>query len=181
MAHSFREQSRRMALCALMTALSAAILLLGGVVPLATFACPVLAMLCLIAPLHEYGVRTACLTYGASALLALLLVADKEMAFFYVFFGYYPAIRPLLNRIPFRRLRFAVKCALFFVSVVTMYWLLLRLFRLDAVVQEFAGYSPAMLILLVLLGAVTFLLFDRALDVLTLVYRQSLRRYLFRR
>lgn len=181
MSLSFREQSRRMALCALMAALSCVILLLGGFLPLATFAGPILAMICLIPPVCEYGLRAGLLTYAASALLALILVADKELALFYVFLGYYPAVRPLLNRIRGRRLRIAAKSTLFAISVTLMYLLILYLFRLEAVVQEFAGYSPFMLILLTALGIATFLLTDRVLDVLTLAYRQKLRRFLFRR
>ena len=44
----YRRQSRRLALCGLMTALSVTLLAMGSFVPLATFACPMLAMLCLI-------------------------------------------------------------------------------------------------------------------------------------
>ena len=181
MSLSFREQSRRMALCAMMAALSGVIVLLGGVIPLATFTCPILAMLCLIPPVCEYGSRTGLLTYAAAALLALILAADKEMALFYFFLGYYPAVRPLLGRLRNRALRVGVKCALFAVSMTLMYLLVLYLFRLEAVVQEFASYSPLMLIALAVLGMATFLLMDRALNVLTLVYRHRLRRFLFRR
>ena len=39
------RQSRRMALCGLLTALTVVVLSLGSLVPLATFACPLLAML----------------------------------------------------------------------------------------------------------------------------------------
>ena len=180
MTNSFREQSRCMALCALMAALSAVILLLGGIIPLATFACPILAMLCLIPPIHEYGCRIGLLTYASAAVLAIFLTVDKEMALFYVFFGYYPAIRPLLQHIPGRVLRICAKCFFFAVSIAAMYLVILYLFRLEAAVQEFSGYSPAMLVLLSLLGLVTFLLLDRALDVMTLFYRHRLRRYLFR-
>ena len=42
-----------MALCGLMAALSIVILLLGGLIPLATFACPMLAMICLLPVLRE--------------------------------------------------------------------------------------------------------------------------------
>lgn len=42
-----REQSRRTALCAMLAALSVVILCLGGVIPLATFVCPMLARMTL--------------------------------------------------------------------------------------------------------------------------------------
>ena len=79
---SFHRQSRRLALCGLMTALSVVLLSMGSFIPLATFACPMLAMLCLIPVICEFGPRTGQMVYAAAAPLALLLVADKELAFF---------------------------------------------------------------------------------------------------
>mgnify|MGYP001062537364 FL=1 len=68
-----------------------------------------------------------------------------------------------------------MKCALFCAAVTAMYGLILYLFRMDAVAAEFAGYSAAMLAGLLAMGCVVFLLFDRALSVLTLLYRQKRR------
>lgn len=172
--HRQKRQSRRMALCGLLTALSAVLLCLGSLVPLAAFACPLLAMVCLIPVLCEYGGRTALLVYAAVSCLALLLCADREAALLYLFLGWYPALRPRLCRLP-RLPGAAVKCALFCAAVTAMYGLILYLFRLEAVAAEFAGYSAAMLAGLLAMGCVVFLLFDRALSVLTLLYRQKRR------
>ena len=51
--------SRRMALCGMLTALAVVILLLGGLLPLATFCAPVLAMAALLPVLEECGPRAA--------------------------------------------------------------------------------------------------------------------------
>lgn len=167
-----QSQSRKAALCGVMAALSVVFLCLGGLVPLATFACPMLAMLCLIPPVCEYGQGTALLLYGAAAILGLLLCPDKEIAFFYTFLGWYPAVRVRLDRIP-KISRWLVKCGLFSASMLVMYALLLRLFRLEAVVEEFAGYSIAMVFGLLALGNVTFLAFDQVLARMTCVYQQK--------
>ena len=163
------RQSRRMALCGLLSALSVVLMSLGGVIPLATFACPMLALLCLIPILCEYGGRTALLVYGVAAVLSLLLCADKEMALFYTFLGWYPVLRPRLGQVP-RLLRILSKCVLFSGAMGVMYLLILYLFRLEAVVAEFSMYSPLMLASLLALGNVVFLLFDRTLGILMLVY-----------
>ena len=123
------RQSRKAALCGVMAALSVVILCLGGMIPLATFACPMLAMLCLIPIVCEYGAGTAMLLYGAASILALLLGPDKEIALLYVFLGWYPGIRSQLEIVP-RHVRWVVKCALFTLAVTVMYALLLHLFRL---------------------------------------------------
>lgn len=177
---SFQEQSRRMALGGLMAALSVVILLLGGVVPLATFACPILAMVCLLPVLREYGPRLALVLYAAVAVLALLLAADKELALFYVFLGYYPVAKPRLDQLSSPLLRLLCKCGLFTGSTTAMYLLILYLFRLEAVAAEFAGYSAGFVALLLLLGNLTFLVLDRALERLAFLYDRVLRKKLFR-
>ena len=166
------RQSRKAALCGLMAALSVVILCLGGMIPLATFACPMLAMLCLIPAVCEYGAGTAMLLYGAASILALLLGPDKEIALLYVFLGWYPGVRPRLAVIP-RPVRWAAKCSLFTLAVIAMYALILYLFRLEAVVEEFAGYSTAMVLALMVLGNITFLVFDQLLDRMICAYRKK--------
>lgn len=166
------SRSRRTALCGMMAALSVVILCLGGMVPMATFACPMLAMLCLICPVCEYGTGPALLVYAAAAVLGLLLGPDKELALFYLFLGWYPCIRERLSPIP-SAMRWAVKCALFSASVTGMYLLILYLFRLEAVTEEFAEYSATALAGMLALGNVTFLLFDAVLARLSLIYRRK--------
>ena len=166
------RQSRKVSLCGMMAALSVVILCLGGMIPLATFACPILAMLCLIPVVCEYGVRTAILLYGAASILALLLGPDKEIVLLYVFLGWYPGVRPQLEAIP-RPVRWTVKCTLFNLAVMAMYTLVLHLRHLKAVVEEFAGYSKAMLLALLTLGNITFLIFDRVLDRMSCAYRKK--------
>ncbi len=169
------QQSRRMALCGLMAALSLVVVLMGGLISLATFACPMLAMTCLLPVLRECGARLSLALYAAVSILALLLVPDKELAAFYIFFGFYPVLRPVLNRLPGRFPRIAAKCGIFTAAMLCMYLLLLKLFRLEAVVEEFSAYSPLMTAGLLALGNVTFLLFDRMLSQLALLYERKLR------
>ena len=65
---NFQRQSRKMALCGMLTALSAALLAAGSLLPLATAACPMLAMLCLLPVLLDYGPKYALLVYAAVSL-----------------------------------------------------------------------------------------------------------------
>ena len=170
----FRQQSRRLALCGLLAALSVVLLSLGSIIPLATFACPMLAMVCLLPVVGTYGPGTSLLVYAAVSVLSLLLCADKELACFYLFLGWYPALRPQLAGLP-RALGAAVKCGLFTAAMAVMYLLLLSLFQMEAVAAEFAEYSIPMIAGLLALGNITFLLFDRALSILAAVLQQRRR------
>lgn len=106
------------------------------------------------------------------SILALLLGPDKEIAFLYIFLGWYPAIRARLNRVP-KTVRWLVKCGLFSAAMLAMYVFLLYLFRLEAVVVEFAEYSVVMTAALLVLGNVTFLVFDQALARFTTLYQRK--------
>lgn len=170
-----RARSRRMALCGALAALAVVLLSLGSVIPLATFAAPMLAMVCLLPALLEYGAGTALLLYAGTAPLALLLCADKELALFYAFLGWYPALRPRLARLP-RPLRAAAKTGLFALALAAMYALALYVLRLEAVAAEFSQYTAPMSAGLLALGVGVCLAFDRALDVLTALYRKRRRR-----
>lgn len=166
---NFRRQSRKMALCGMMTALSVAVLSTGSLIPFATFAGPMLAMLCLLPILHDWGAKYALMVYAAAAVLALMLCADKELALFYAFLGWYPAVRPKLDPLP-RPARILLKCAMFTLAMAVMYLLIIFLFQMEAVAEEFAGYSNLMLALLVVLGNTSFLLLDVLLLRMSVLY-----------
>ena len=170
-------KSRETALCGLLCALAVTCLLLGGSLGIGTFAGPVLAMAVLLPILEEYGVKTAAAAYGTAALLALLLVPDRETALVYVFFGWYPLLRPTLGRLPSRPLRVFVKIALCCAVIAVLYGLVLRLMGLTA---DLLDASRRMNLGLLAMANVTFLLLDRALERLSLLWRFRLRQRFFR-
>lgn len=170
--NQIQRQSRKMALCGMMAALSAAILTWGSLIPFSTFTCPMLVMLCLIPVVCEYGVGPALTMYAAVSILGLLLCPDKEIALLYVFLGWYPSVQVKVNRLT-QFLRLAAKCILFSAAMVVMYSLLLHLFQLETVVEEFAEYSTITVIVMLLLGNVTFLLYDRVLANFSRLYRRK--------
>lgn len=172
-------QSRRVALCGVLGALSLVLLMLGNLFPLATYCAPALAAALLVPPLQEYGVRWALTLYAAVALLAVLLLPDKELAVMYALvLGYYPAAKAGLDRIRPRAVRAAAKLAVFNAAVLLAYWLLLAVFPLPGLAEEFAGMGRAMTAALLATGSLSFLVFDLALDRLTLLYRRVWRKKL---
>ena len=87
------KQSIKIAFCGIAVGLSIVFMLLGGLIPAAVYAVPLLCGLVLLPVSIEFGKPTACATFAATALLALMLDFDKEAAFFYLFIGYYPIIK----------------------------------------------------------------------------------------
>lgn len=169
------NQSGRVALCGVLGALSVVVLLAGGMLQIGTYAAPMFAAFLTIPALEEYGPRAALLQYAVVSILALLLVPDLELVFFYLLvMGYYPALRRLLHRIRSRALRTVAKLVLFNGASAAVYVLLFALFG-PAVWDELLADGTPMLLLFVALGNVCFGLCDRATAQLTRVYRVAVR------
>jgi hypothetical protein len=173
-------EARRLALGGMLCALAEVLLLLGGMVPAALYACPILAMLALLPVREECGQRLALAAYGAVALLALLLSPDKELAGVYLALGWYPTAQPYLDRIRPAALRALCKLALFLLSVTALYAALLYLFQLDAVVREWHNTAAPALWALGIMSCGTFFLMDAALHRMTMLWRTQLRRRWFK-
>ncbi len=149
-----------MALSGVLAALAVVIMSLGGLIPVATYVSPMLCAILLQMVLISCGARIAWAWYGAVAILAVLLSPDKQAAAVFVFLGYYPIVKPKLDKLPLRALW---KGILFNASVAVMYYLLLRLFGMEALNEEFAEMGVGVLAVLLLMGNVTFFLLDRLL------------------
>ncbi len=150
-------QSKKMALGGILAALAVVIMSMGTLIPVATYVCPVLCMILLKIVLTACGKRTAWAWYGAVAILSLLLAPDKEAAGVFLFLGYYPIVKPGLDR---RKLPWLWKGLLFNGSVLLLYWLLMHLFDMQQILEEFSDLGQAMTAVLLLLGNVTFFLLD---------------------
>lgn len=125
--------------CGLMAALGAAVMIAGGMLAVATYCAPLVASAFIIPMLVEFGRGRALMGYAVTALLAILLSPDKESAFFYLFFGYYPIIRGFFMRIGPKWLRAAAKLACFAAMTAALYAFLCFVLRLDAVTEEFSS------------------------------------------
>lgn len=148
------------ALGGVLAALAVVIMGMGTLIPVATYACPMICMLVLHLVLKLCGRRVAWAWYGAVSMLSLLLAPDKEAAAVFLALGYYPMIKPKLDRLKGKWL-----WKLLFFNAVTLltYWLLLHLFGFDRLAAEFSEMGMAMTAVMLLLGNVTFFLLDKLL------------------
>ena len=172
---SSRRQSIRVAYCGMAAGLSVALMLLGGVIPAATYAVPMLCGLLLLPLLLEFDARAAWTTYIAAALIAVLMDYDKEAAFFYIFLGYYPIVKWKLDRIKSRPKRLLYKVALFTLALAAMYGLLALLFPMAAFMQEFREMGVFMSVAFAGLYIFCMLAYDRLLLPMALLYMNRVR------
>lgn len=144
----------------MMAALAVVIMCLGGIIPIATYICPMLCALILSVVLRICGRRIAWTWYVAVSVLTLLLGPDKEAAIVFVFLGYYPIIKPWIDR---RKASFLWKLALFNIMIGLMYGLMIYLFQLEQVVQDFQGVGFVLTGITLFLGNVVLFMLDLVL------------------
>ena len=179
-AAEMRHSTRQIALCGILAALATALLFLGGLFPFATYTAPALAGIVLWPIGLEYNLRTGLLAWVVVSFLGLLLVPDLEMSLIFVFLlGYYPMVKQMLDRIQRRPLRWLAKLALFNLAVFAMYGLLLFVFPISGIVEEFAEYAGWFLLVLLLAANLAFILYDLCLVRVRLIYHYRLRPLLF--
>ena len=149
-----------MALGGIMAALAVVIMTLGGAIPLNTFLCPIVCMMILRFVLSIVGKRVAWAWYGAVSILSLLLGPDKEAAAIFLALGYYPILKPRLDKI---RGGLVIKLALFNAVILAMYWVLIKILGMDQIASDYAELGRVMTVIMLILGNVTFWMLDKVL------------------
>ena len=162
---------RQMTLAAVMAALQTVLLYLGSVVPSGRLALAALAGVLGAGIVMECGYPHALSAWVVVSFLGLLLLPQKGTAIvFAAFFGWYPMVKSLAERLKSRIAEWAVKL-LAFNAALALCWVLLRWgFLADiSLPNVWAG-------LLILGAEVIFVLFDFAYTGLIAMYERRLRK-----
>ena len=148
-----RTAARGMATCAMMAALCVVLMVLGAVLELGMYACPLFAGLCFLPVGQKYGRKYHITLYVATSALCLLLVPNMEENLVFIgLFGWYPILRPCLQKLP-NILRWISKLAIFNAVIILIEWLVMSVLAPEAVGQ-------ILLWVLLILGNITFLAYD---------------------
>ena len=158
---SKRTPAANIAFGGVLAALAVVVMSMGTLIPVATYVCPMICSLILQLVRKTCGNRIAWAWYGAVAVLSLLLAPDKEAAAVFLALGYYPIVKPRLDRL---KGKWFWKGLLFNAVILLTYWLLMHLFGLDQLAAEFAEMGRIMTVVLLILGNVTFFLLDKLLE-----------------
>ena len=149
-----------MAFGGVLAAVAVVLMSLGTIIPVATYAVPMLCVMVGRIVLETCGSRVGWAWYGAVAVLSLLLAPDKEAAAVFAILGYYPEVKPKLDRM---KGQWLWKGLLFNGSILLLYWVLLNMIGMEQLLSDFEGMGLAMYAVLLILGNVTFFLLDRLL------------------
>ena len=172
------RQTFHLAFSGIIAALSVLLMLTTGLIPSATLALPALSGMLLIAVVIESGKRWAWITYGAVALISLLLTPDPAAAWvFLLFFGYYPILKSLIEGLRKPLLEWALKLFSANLALAALAAVAIWVFQAEALITgdlaDLLG-KAALPISWVILNAV-FVLYDIALTKLIVLYLGRIR------
>lgn len=155
-----RSKAYPVALGGMMAAVAVVLMSIGTIIPVATYAAPVLCMIVCRLVCKLCGNRIAWAWYGVVTILSLLLAPDKEAAAVFLVLGYYPIVKPRLDGM---KGSWFWKALLFNGSILALYWVLLNIIGMRQLLSDFEGVGFAMTAVLLILGNVTFFLLDHLL------------------
>lgn len=153
--------AKPLALAGVTAALALALMCLAGLFPALAMAAPILPFLLLEQVRLACGSRIGWAWYGAVSLLWLVLGMDKESALLFLFLGYYPLVKPKMDKLPFCRVW---KSLLFLASMLLLYGLLLRLLGLEEAAGAGSWLGTALAVGMLAVGTGCFLALDWVLD-----------------
>ncbi len=162
------KQAGRIALGGVLGALSLT-LLMFTVFPIGRFTLPAIAGAVLIPFVIEFSPQRGLLIYAAVAVVSLFIVPDIEAKVLFIgFFGYYPILKSLFESLASRWFEWLAKLAVFNISVVLSYLLLIYAFRFNP--GYFSLFGVNIVYFLIAAGNIAFLLYDKVLTNLVTLY-----------
>lgn len=157
------DRTKRIALGGMLAAIAVIIMCLGGLIPIATYVCPMLCCLTQYVVLCFCGKRLAWAWFAVVSILSLLLGPDKEAAMVFLAVGSYPLLK---KRFELSRCSVILKLLFFNGMIMLSYGAMIYLLGMQHVAQENMQLGMIGLLLILFLGNATFFLLDKLLDIL---------------
>ena len=155
------KSSIKITFCAVVSALIA-VVMSASLVPNITFAVPAIAGLFIISVFAEIGAVWAFGTFFVSAILSFFIADKTSFILFVCFFGFYPVLKPLIERTKSRITEWILKFFVFNLSAFCLYIIEILLFDFKLKLWPLTAIWLA--------GNVAFILYDVAVSRIALFY-----------
>ena len=162
-----KKQTAHLTLSAITAALITAVMLCSYF-PFLTFAVPALSGALIIMVLVESGKGYAIASFLVSAFLVLLFSEPEAKLMYVCFFGYYPIVKAVFEKIKSRVLEYLLKFITFNGAVTLVYLVLADIFMIEQ--EGFGDFGKYSFLILYALGNLAFILYDTCLTKLSVFY-----------
>ena len=169
------DLSFNIAYCGIMVAFSV-IIMLAALIPSMTYVLPAFAGLCIWTISEQINIRWGLISYAASAALCFMMIPEIEADLYYAFFfGYYPLIKELVEKIHPKFLAFIAKLGIFNVAVVIAFWILSHIMNLEQILEGMESFGDAAIYVLWGASNIAFIFYDFASGYLFYAFRKWLK------
>lgn len=175
MAKKNTELSFNIAYCGIVIAIST-IIMLAALIPSLTYVLPAFSGICIWTISEQIGRKWGLLSFAASAMLCFILIPEIEADLYYVFFfGYYPIIRDIVEKVKPKVLSWLCKIAIFNVTVVIAFWILSKIMNLEQILEGLEAFGDAAVYVLWIAANIAFIFYDIALGYIFFAFRKWLK------
>ena len=165
------KKSKKIALCAILSALSVLVLFLGAVVDVLSMTMAAVAALLVAVVMIEVGDPYPWLVWAVTSALSLILLPNKLPAIMYFLFGgIYPILKERFERLHYV-LSWILKFSAFNSALLIIIWISKSIFYLNDSEVDFT-------VPVIVLGNIAFLLCDFALSKIILLYMVKIRKHM---
>lgn len=147
----------------MLAAVAVVIMCLGGLIPIATYVCPMLCCLTQYIVLRYCGIRLAWAWFSIVAILSLLMGPDKEAAMVFLAVGSYPLLKKPMEKF---KIAFFLKLLFFNGMILLSYFVMIHLLGMQEIAQENMELGVIGLVVTLFMGNITFFLLDKLLDIM---------------
>lgn len=171
------SKSFKTAIGGIATALSVLCMLLTLAFPTFTYILPAFAGMLLIPIFFDIGVKWAFGVFASVSAVSFFLAADREAAIMYIFFfGYYPVLRLLIDNKIDKKVSVFIKILVFNITIVSAFLVVVYIFKLPF--EDFKILGKYSKVFFWVFGNIVFLLYEKAVDNFTFIYKNRLRQKL---
>ncbi len=159
------EGAKKLALCAMLTAIAVTINFISTMFPTMSLSIVAISGFTSAIAISECGYKRAILVFVATAILSFLILPDKQNAVLYLFlFGHYPITKFFIERIRKPVAVWAIKllCANFF--IIAVYFVIMKFFGFNGAV------TGTELLFGLLISNAAFVLYDICLTRLLIMF-----------
>lgn len=163
------KTAKKITLCAVLAALSAVIMLVSYF-PYLTYAVPAVAGLFIMLAVIEIDCKWAFLSFFSAAVLAFLFAETESKLMFIGFFGFYPIVKAIIERIGKPVIEYFIKILIFNFCVITIYKFIAQLFMVSF--DDFDSFIKYGEIILLATANFVFVFYDIAVSRIAFLYIQ---------
>ena len=132
----------------MVSALSVVIMLLTNIMPSMMYVIPIRTGAIVFAVNEVIGKKWALGVFFVTSIISAILLTDKEVALNYtLFFGYYPLLKPIYEKLP-RIISWLLKAVTFNAAIVIIGVIVTFVFELPFLDEDFGGFTIPVFIVL---------------------------------